>query len=166
MPEDLKERCEEVREQLVEKLIDVDNELADSYLEGETITAEMLKRAIRRATIGLQFAPVCLGSAFKNKGVQPLLDAVIDYLPDPRCGMRPTAAGAWRFTARRFGIAAPVGRESRPPTRSSAVGANARGWRTPHLSTRTGRDPWISVCARARGNTIRHGHCDKSPPKR
>jgi elongation factor G len=84
VPEDLKERCEEVREQLVEKLIDVDNELADSYLEGETITAEMLKRAIRRATIGLQFAPVCLGSAFKNKGVQPLLDAVIDYLPDPR----------------------------------------------------------------------------------
>eukprot|EP00906_Rhabdomonas_costata_P012942 RCo018597 len=84
IPEDMKADAVKYREFLVESLIDHDQELGDAYLEGTPITAEMLKAAIRRCTIRRTFVPVTCGSAYKNKGVQPLLDAVVAYLPDPR----------------------------------------------------------------------------------
>uniref|UniRef100_A0A6B2KYZ3 Elongation factor G, mitochondrial n=1 Tax=Arcella intermedia TaxID=1963864 RepID=A0A6B2KYZ3_9EUKA len=83
VPERLKPIVEEKRQQLIESLADVDDEIAMKFLEGEEITVPDLKAAIRRATIGRKFIPVFMGSAFKNKGVQPLLDGVIDYLPCP-----------------------------------------------------------------------------------
>lgn len=71
------------REELIESVADFDEELAEAYLGGEEVTADMLKKAIRNAVIKEGFIPVFCGTAFKNKGVQPLLDAVIDYLPSP-----------------------------------------------------------------------------------
>ena len=71
------------RHELVETLSEVDDEIADLFLMEEDVSPEVLKNAIRRSTIGLKFAPVFMGSAFKNKGVQKLLDGVIDYLPHP-----------------------------------------------------------------------------------
>ena len=71
------------RDELIDSLVDFDDSLADSYLSGEEITAETLKLAIRKATIEHGFVPVLCGTAFKNKGVQPLLDAVVDFLPSP-----------------------------------------------------------------------------------
>lgn len=83
IPEDLKELVEERRALLIETLADVDEEMADLFLEGEEPSVEQIKAAIRRATIGRRFTPVLMGSALANKGVQPVLDAVIDYLPQP-----------------------------------------------------------------------------------
>lgn len=83
VPEELKELVEEKRALLIETLADVDEEIADVYLEGEEPTVEQIKGAIRRATIGRKFTPVLMGSALANKGVQPVLDAVVDYLPQP-----------------------------------------------------------------------------------
>lgn len=71
------------RDELIDSLVDFDDSLADAYLNGEEITAETLKKTIRKATIEHGFIPVLCGTAFKNKGVQPLLDAVVDYLPSP-----------------------------------------------------------------------------------
>lgn len=71
------------RDELIDSLVDFDDSLADAYLNGEEITAETLKKTIRKATIEHGFVPVLCGTAFKNKGVQPLLDAVVDYLPSP-----------------------------------------------------------------------------------
>ncbi len=71
------------REELIESVADFDEDLAEAYLGGEEVTLEMLKKAIRHAVIHEGFIPVFCGTAFKNKGVQPLLDAVIDYLPSP-----------------------------------------------------------------------------------
>lgn len=71
------------RDELIDSLVDFDDTLADAYLNGEEITAETLKKTIRKATIEHGFIPVLCGTAFKNKGVQPLLDAVVDYLPSP-----------------------------------------------------------------------------------
>ncbi len=68
---------------MIEALADVDENIMEKYLEGEEITTEEIKAAIRKGTISLQIFPVLCGSAFKNKGVQPLLDAVVDYLPSP-----------------------------------------------------------------------------------
>ena len=68
---------------LVEAVAETDEELTMKYLEGEEITEQELKEGIRRATTAVEFYPVLCGSAFKNKGVQLLLDAVIDYLPSP-----------------------------------------------------------------------------------
>ncbi|KAK6463931.1 elongation factor G, mitochondrial [Scheffersomyces coipomensis] len=83
IPEDLKELVEEKRALLIETLADVDDEMADIYLEGEEPTVEQIKQAIRRSTIARKFTPVLMGSALANKGVQPVLDAVVDYLPQP-----------------------------------------------------------------------------------
>jgi elongation factor G len=83
IPGDLVELADEYREKLIEQLADVDDSIAEAYLEGEDLTVETLKAAIRRATIAGAVNPVLTGSAFKNKGVQPMLDAVIDYLPSP-----------------------------------------------------------------------------------
>jgi elongation factor G len=83
IPEDLVDMSNEWREKLIETLADVDDEIAEAYLADEELTVPMVKAAIRRATIADKINPVLTGSAFKNKGVQPMLDAVVDYLPSP-----------------------------------------------------------------------------------
>ncbi|GAA2129451.1 elongation factor G [Glycomyces algeriensis] len=83
IPADLADQAEEYREKLLETLSDVDDEFAEKFLSGEEITTVEIKAAIRKATIANQINPVLCGTAFKNKGVQPLLDAVVDYLPSP-----------------------------------------------------------------------------------
>ena len=83
IPADYVDQANEYREKLIEAVAETDEDLMMKYLEGEEITNEELKAAIRRATINVEFFPVLCGSAFKNKGVQMMLDAVIDYLPSP-----------------------------------------------------------------------------------
>src|SRR3954470_12074717 len=83
IPEEYKAKAEEYREKLVEAVAELDEELMEKYLGGEEITKEELKSAIRKGTVNVEFYPVICGSAFKNKGVQLMLDAVIDYLPSP-----------------------------------------------------------------------------------
>ena len=83
IPEDLQDLAEEWREKLVEAVAETDEELMERYLEGDEISEEELKAAIRKATCAAEFYPVLCGSAFKNKGVQLMLDAVVDYLPSP-----------------------------------------------------------------------------------
>jgi elongation factor G len=84
IPAELSEQAQEYHHQLIDAVADHDDELLETYLDDEsTVTPEMLRRAIRAATLDITVTPVLLGSAFKNKGVQPLLDAVIDYLPSP-----------------------------------------------------------------------------------
>lgn len=83
IPEEYAELAQEWREKLVEAVAETDEELMMRYLEGEEISEDELKAAIRRATIAVEFYPVYCGSAFKNKGVQLMLDGVIDYLPSP-----------------------------------------------------------------------------------
>jgi len=80
---DLKDQAEEYRNTLVETAVEVDDEVMEAYLEGNEPDEETLKRCIRKGTIGQAFVPVLNGTAFKNKGVQPLLDAVIDFMPSP-----------------------------------------------------------------------------------
>ena len=83
VPEDMKAQVEEYREQLIETALEADDDLLEKYLEGEEPSVEDLRRCIRDGTIELDFFPTFCGSAFKNKGVQPLLNAVVDFLPDP-----------------------------------------------------------------------------------
>jgi elongation factor G len=83
IPDDMKTRAEEFRDKLLEAVSDQDEELMELYLEGEEIEVPQLRAAIRQATLDNAMTPVFVGSAFKNKGVQPLLDGVIDYLPSP-----------------------------------------------------------------------------------
>ena len=83
IPEELKDQAEELHASLIEAVADYDEELMMMYLEGEEISVERLKEAIRKATLSVDFYPVFCGSAFKNKGVQLMLDGVIDYLPAP-----------------------------------------------------------------------------------
>jgi len=83
IPEHLKEIAEANREHLVESLADLSDSFMEKYLAGEKITAEEIKPLIRKGTLAAKIVPVLCGSAFKNKGIQPLLDAVIDYLPSP-----------------------------------------------------------------------------------
>ncbi|MGB0122687.1 MAG: elongation factor G [Silvibacterium sp.] len=83
VPANLLKKAEAFRMQLIETVAEHDDDMLHKFLEGETPTAEELKKAIRGATIGMKVFPVLCGSAFKNKGVQTLLDAVVDYLPSP-----------------------------------------------------------------------------------
>ncbi|WP_328821903.1 elongation factor G [Nesterenkonia haasae] len=83
IPEDLKERAEEYRNTLVEQVAEADDVLMNKYLEGEEISNDELKEGVRKLTVASAAYPVFCGSAFKNRGVQPMLDAVIDYLPTP-----------------------------------------------------------------------------------
>lgn len=83
IPEEYQAQAEEYREKLIEAVAELDEELMEKYLGGEEITNEELKAAIRKGTVNVEFYPVLCGSAFKNKGVQLMLDAVIDYLPSP-----------------------------------------------------------------------------------
>lgn len=83
IPADLKNQAAEMREHMLEKIAETDDQLTLKYLEGESITVEELKDALRRAVIDNKATPVYCGSALRNKGVQPLLDGVIDFLPSP-----------------------------------------------------------------------------------
>ncbi len=84
IPAELAEQAQEYHHQLIDAVADHDEELLETYLlDEDAVTPEMLKRALRAATLDISVTPVLLGSAFKNKGVQPLLDAVVDYLPSP-----------------------------------------------------------------------------------
>lgn len=83
IPEDMLDEAEAARNELIEAVADEDDELTMLYLDGEEIPNDMLKRAIRSATINNHAVPVCCGSSYRNKGVQPLLDAIVDYLPSP-----------------------------------------------------------------------------------
>ncbi|MGA1861779.1 elongation factor G [Deferribacter thermophilus] len=83
IPEEYIDQANEYREKLIEAACEVDEELMEKYFEGEEITEKELMDAIRKGTINIEFTPVLCGSAFKNKGVQPLLDAVVAYLPSP-----------------------------------------------------------------------------------
>ena len=83
IPDDMKEQAEQYREELLETIATSDDELMEKYLGGEELTEAEVKRAIRKGTLAFDFVPILCGSAFKNKGVQPMLDAVVDYLPSP-----------------------------------------------------------------------------------
>jgi len=84
VPDDMKDDVESWREQLVEMAVEQDDKLMEKYLEGEEISIDDLKRCIRKGTINLAFFPTYCGSSFKNKGVQLVLNAVVDYLPNPK----------------------------------------------------------------------------------
>src|SRR5262252_2051579 len=99
IPADLKKKAEAFHAQLVETVAENDDDILHKFLEGEEISAEELKKSLRKSTIALKVFPVVVGTSFKNKGVQPLLDAVVDYLPSPldvgaTHGTDPNNAGA------------------------------------------------------------------------
>ena len=83
IPENMIEICEEYREKLIEGAVEADEELMMKYLEGEELTIPEIKAAIRKGTIANTFVPVCCGTSYRNKGVQKLLDAIVDYMPSP-----------------------------------------------------------------------------------
>ena len=83
VPDDLKELVQEKRQAMIEKIVEFDDKLMEAYLEGKDISPQQLREALRKGTIAIKAFPVLCGAAFKNKGVQPLLDAVIHYLPSP-----------------------------------------------------------------------------------
>jgi elongation factor G len=83
IPEDMADEAAKAREILLERAAEADEQLTEKYLEGQEISTEEIKRALRKGTIELKLVPVLCGSAFKKKGVQPLLDAIVDFLPSP-----------------------------------------------------------------------------------
>ncbi len=83
VPEDMRELVNEYREKLLEAVAEYDEELMLKYIEGEQLSSDEVKSALRKATLAVKVIPVLCGSSFKNKGVQPLLDAIVDYLPSP-----------------------------------------------------------------------------------
>jgi len=83
IPEEFKKKADEWREKMVEKISESDDRLVEKYLEGEEISVEELREALRKAVINVKLIPVLTGTALRNKGVQPVLDAVVDYLPSP-----------------------------------------------------------------------------------
>src|SRR6201991_518315 len=83
IPDDLKEKAAKYRSELIELAVEQDDDAMEAYLEGNEPSVADLKKLIRKGTLAMAFVPVLCGSAFKNKGVQPLLDAVVDYLPSP-----------------------------------------------------------------------------------
>jgi elongation factor G len=83
IPADLKAQAAEYREKMIEALAEVDDHLMEKYLSGEKVSPEEIKAAVRAGTISMKLFPVICGASFKNKGVQPMLDAVVDYLPSP-----------------------------------------------------------------------------------
>src|SRR5690606_15221172 len=80
---DMADKAAEYREQMIETVVEQDDDVMEAYLEGNVPDAATLKALIRKGTLGQAFVPIVCGSAFKNKGVQPLLDAVVDYMPSP-----------------------------------------------------------------------------------
>ena len=95
IPADMVEKAEEYRASLIETVVEQDEELMEKYLEGEELTNEELISCIRKATISLAAVPVCCGTSYRNKGVQPLLNAIVDFLPSPLDG--PAAKGTDRY---------------------------------------------------------------------
>ena len=83
IPADLQDKAAEYREKMVETALEQDDDLMEAYLEGNEPSVEDLKNCIRKGTIALDFFPTFCGSAFKNKGIQLVLNAVVDYLPNP-----------------------------------------------------------------------------------
>ncbi len=83
IPEDMKELAEKYRNALIESIVEQDEELMEKYFEGEEPTVEQMKKIIRKATIANEMVPICCGTSYRNKGVQPLLDAIVDYMPAP-----------------------------------------------------------------------------------
>ncbi len=83
IPDDMKELAEKYRTELIEAIVEHDDELMEKYFEGEEPTVEQMKKIIRQATIDNDMVPVCCGTSYRNKGVQPLLDAIVDYMPAP-----------------------------------------------------------------------------------
>src|SRR5205807_6136980 len=83
IPAELQKKAEAFHTQLVETVAENDDDILHKFLEGEEISAEALRASLRKSTIALKLFPVVVGTAFKNKGVQPLLDAVVDFLPSP-----------------------------------------------------------------------------------
>ena len=83
IPSDMIEEANKYREKLIETVVELDDEIMEKYLDGVTPSEEQIKKLLRIGTIGSKFVPVLCGSAFKNKGVQPMLDAVVDFLPSP-----------------------------------------------------------------------------------
>ena len=83
IPADMKDKAAEYREKLLETAVEMDDAIMEKYLGGEEVSEDELRACIRKGTVALKFVPVLCGSAFKNKGVQPLLDAVVDYMPAP-----------------------------------------------------------------------------------
>jgi len=83
IPREMAAQAEEYRERLLETVADCDESIMESYLDGRDITESQLRKAIRKAGLELKLVPVLCGAAFRNKGIQPLLDAVVDYLPSP-----------------------------------------------------------------------------------
>ncbi|MBR1664290.1 MAG: elongation factor G [Ruminococcus sp.] len=83
IPDDMKDKAEEYRATLLDAIAEQDEEIMEKYLEGEELTIEEMKRCIRKGTIENTFVPVCCGTSYKNKGVQKLLDAIVDYMPAP-----------------------------------------------------------------------------------
>ena len=83
IPEDMKELAEKYRTALIENIVEQDEELMEKYFEGEEPTIEQMKNIIRKATIANEMVPICCGTSYRNKGVQPLLDAIVDYMPAP-----------------------------------------------------------------------------------
>ncbi len=83
IPEDMKELAEKYRTALIETIVEQDEELMEKYFEGEEPTIEQMKVIIRKATIANEMVPICCGTSYRNKGVQPLLDAIVDYMPAP-----------------------------------------------------------------------------------
>ncbi|GAB3952987.1 hypothetical protein GCM10027614_57600 [Micromonospora vulcania] len=152
IPADLVDSAAEWREKLMETLADVDDAVMEKYLEGEEVSVEEIKAAIRRATIAGKANPVLCGSAFKNKGVQPMLDAVVDFLPSPLdvpaievrpptarprwFGSRPSRSPspAWPSRSRRTSTSA-----SSPTSGSTpACSSPAPRWSTPPRTARSG----------------------------
>ena len=83
IPDDMKEEAEMYRTQLIESVAEQDEELMEKYFEGEELTVEEIKKCIRKATIANDMVPICCGTSYRNKGVQPLLDAIVDFMPAP-----------------------------------------------------------------------------------
>ncbi len=83
IPDELKSQADEYHKKLVETVVEADDEAMETYLEGKEISVELIRKCLRKGTISSKFVPVLCGTAFKNKGVQPLLDAVVSYLPSP-----------------------------------------------------------------------------------
>ena len=107
---------------MIENAVELDDEAMEAYLSGEEPSVDVIKKCIRKAVLTGAFYPILAGSAFKNKGVQPLLDAVVDYLPSP-VDIPPTPGH--RLQDRR------AGRRAAPPTTSRCRSWRSRSWTTP-----------------------------------
>ena len=125
IPAEVQPIADEWREKMIEALADLDDDIAHKFLEGEEIGADELRRALRAGTLAYKIVPVLTGSALKNKGIQPMLDAVIDFLPSPLdvppvTGTRPARGEEVTRSTRSDRSRSPRSPSRSPRTRSSA----------------------------------------------